>query len=49
MCSKPDANEAYRDLSDLMEVLREESAYPNPASDYGWAGARTFYGLLENS
>lgn len=69
MCSKPDPTEYYRDLSRLVESLREEAADiivrpasnpgpgivqfiyhdPAPAGDYGWAGARAYYGLLETA
>lgn len=50
MCSKPDPFEVYRDLNTLMTLLSVDSGeFPQPAHDYAWSGARTYYGLLENA
>lgn len=49
MCARPDAFEYIRDVSRVMEILREDTSVANPAQDYAWVGARVFYGLLENA
>lgn len=53
MCSKPEPPEHYRTLCLLMDMLQVTSEMPfgnpAPAVDYGWAGVRTWYGLLENA
>lgn len=45
---RTDPSEYMRGISRVMEILREDTGIANPATDYAWAGARAFYGLLEN-
>lgn len=49
MCSKPDPAETYRYLSLFIHQLQHETGNVHPAHDYAWAGARTYYGLLESA
>lgn len=49
MCAKPDPAEYLRDVSRVMEVLREDTGQSNPAHDLAWIGSRLYYGLLENA
>lgn len=48
MCARPDPFEYVRDISRVIEVLREDTTALSPYHDCPWAGARLYYGLLEN-
>lgn len=48
MCARPHRSEHLRDISRVIEVLREEAGVANPAADFAWVGVRIFYGTLEN-